>query len=168
MYRHHDSEPWGGHHRRHRRSRRGQVRLSILKLLAEEPRNGYQLMSEIADRTAGAWRPSPGAAYPALAQLQDEGLVEMIEQDGQRAYQLTESGTQAAAGIESAPWEIMNAEFDEPRTKQSRDLFQALEGLGGAVRELTRNGTLAQLETATNLVADTRRGLYRILADADS
>src|SRR5687767_3514674 len=61
----------GGPHRRGRRSR-GDVRAAILLLLDEQPRNGYGLMQEVEQRSAGAWRPSPGSIYPALAQLEDE------------------------------------------------------------------------------------------------
>ena len=58
------------------RARRGDVRAALLVLLAEEPRNGYGLMQEIEARSDGAWRPSPGSVYPALSQLEDEGLVQ--------------------------------------------------------------------------------------------
>src|SRR5215475_10772782 len=54
---------------------RGDVRAAILALLREGPRTGYQIMSEIEERSSGAWRPSPGAVYPALSQLADEGLI---------------------------------------------------------------------------------------------
>ena len=56
------------------RARRGDVRAALLLLLAEEPRNGYQLMQEIEQRSDGLWRPSPGSVYPSLQQLEDEGL----------------------------------------------------------------------------------------------
>ena len=57
------------------RKRRGDVRIALLMLLAEEPRNGYQLMQAIEERSGGRWRPSPGSVYPTLAQLEDEGLI---------------------------------------------------------------------------------------------
>ena len=79
---------------RGRKARRGDVRAAALVLLDEEPRNGYQLMQEIEQRSDGAWRPSPGSVYPALAQLEDEGLVRTTETDGRKAYELT--GTRAA------------------------------------------------------------------------
>ena len=53
--------------------RRGNVRAAILLLLEEEPRNGYQVMQEIEQRSEGAWRPSPGSVYPAFQLLADEG-----------------------------------------------------------------------------------------------
>ena len=71
---------------------RGDVRAAILALLREGPRNGYQIMSEIEERSGGAWRPSPGAVYPALQQLADEGLVEAEESSGRRTFSLTEAG----------------------------------------------------------------------------
>src|SRR5437879_3551294 len=56
-----------GHSGRGRsRRRRGDVRAGLLLLLSEEPRNGYQLMQEIEERSGGSWRPSPGAVYPSL------------------------------------------------------------------------------------------------------
>src|SRR4051812_18292331 len=77
--------PGPGHHRgprgRGRRARRGDIRAAALLLLSDEPRNGYQLMQEIEERSGGIWRPSPGSVYPALAQLEDEGLVRAIDAD---------------------------------------------------------------------------------------
>ena len=70
---------------------RGDVRAAILALLAEGPRNGYQIMSEVEERSGGAWRPSPGAVYPALQQLADEGLIEAEESGGRRTFSLTEA-----------------------------------------------------------------------------
>ena len=66
---------------------RGDVRAAILALLREGPRNGYQIMSEIEERSGGAWRPSPGAVYPALQQLADEGLIEAEESGGRAGVQ---------------------------------------------------------------------------------
>src|SRR4051812_39250222 len=69
-------EPHRGRgHRGRGRAPRGDVRTAVLVLLNEEPMHGYQLMQAIADRTGGRWRPSPGAIYPTLNQLEDEGLI---------------------------------------------------------------------------------------------
>src|SRR3954451_17930996 len=74
---------------RRRRASRGDVRTGALLLLAEEPRNGYQIMQELEERSEGLWRPSPGSVYPALQQLEDEGLIRSEESDGRRLYHLT-------------------------------------------------------------------------------
>src|ERR1700710_2808501 len=105
--------PGGPHHRGGRggrRARRGDIRSAILLLLAEEPRNGYGLMQELEERSGGVWRPSPGSVYPALSQLEDEGLVRSVEHDGRKSFTLTDEGT---AHVETnrermgTPWETV-------------------------------------------------------------
>src|SRR3954447_15845463 len=76
------------------RARRGDVRAAMLLLLESQPQNGYQLIQEIERRTDGLWKTSPGSVYPALQQLEDEGLVRAAETEGRRAYELTEEGRQ--------------------------------------------------------------------------
>src|SRR5213080_658585 len=105
----HGGRPHHHHHRgfggfggdfgfgRRRRMRRGDVRAALLVLLAEEPRNGYQLMQAIEERSDGAWRPSPGSVYPTLQQLEDEGLVTAVQRDGQRVFEITEAGSRHVA-----------------------------------------------------------------------
>src|SRR3954453_23263221 len=85
---------------RHRggRARRGDVRAAMLLLLEEQPQNGYQLIQEIERRTEGVWKPSPGSVYPALQQLEDEGLVQTAETEGKRAYEVTPGGREYGAG----------------------------------------------------------------------
>src|SRR5580700_4858448 len=78
----------GGPRGRGRRARRGDIRTASLLLLAEEPRNGYQIMQEVQERSGGTWSPSPGSVYPALSQLEDEGLIATEEHDGRKAYVL--------------------------------------------------------------------------------
>src|ERR1019366_7874881 len=105
--------PFGGgsfgarHGRGRGRARRGEVRIALLLLLAEEPRNGYQLMQEIEQRSGGRWRPSPGSVYPTLAQLEDEGLVRASDSEGQRRFEITEAGREVVASRpeQAAPWE---------------------------------------------------------------
>src|SRR5262245_44023429 len=101
--------PWHagpGHFGAGRRAGRGDIRAAILALLAEEPKHGYQIIREIADRSEGAWTPSPGSVYPTLQQLTDEGLVRSSETDGKRVYELTDQGrAQAESRQGPLPWE---------------------------------------------------------------
>src|SRR5947209_448024 len=109
--------PGWGHHRHGRgRARRGDVRLALLRLLAEEPRNGYQLMQAIEERSEGRWRPSPGSVYPTLAQLEDEGLIHSAETEGTRRFEITEAGREhlESRAEEPAPWEPSADEADNP------------------------------------------------------
>src|SRR5271170_5785502 len=98
----------GGPRGRGRRARRGDIRTAALLLLAEEPRNGYQIMQEVQERSGGMWSPSPGSVYPALAQLEDEGLIRTEEHDGQKLFALTDAGrelVQERGEDRPAPWE---------------------------------------------------------------
>ena len=74
------------------RLRRGDVRAAVLVLLDESPRNGYQIIQELSERSNGAWRPSPGSVYPILQQLEDEGLVEISSTVSGKTYNLTATG----------------------------------------------------------------------------
>jgi len=148
--------------------RRGHVRTSILALLAEAPLNGYQIMQALAERTAGAWKPSPGTVYPTLAQLEDEGLIEAFDNAGQKAYRLTEAGQQAADAIDEKPWEMLNERLGGFNPQQVKALWTEWGATAGALKEFSRSATPAQLETATKLVADTRRKLYGLLATEDT
>jgi DNA-binding PadR family transcriptional regulator len=149
----------GGH-----RARRGDVRAAVLVLLAEEPRNGYGLMQEIEQRSNGGWRPSPGSVYPALAQLEDEGLVRQTEAGGRRAYELTDDGrayvTENAEEL-GTPWE--EAAADE----SFGELRSLIPGVAAAAMQVARAGSEAQVAEAAKALEETRRRLYRILAEED-
>jgi DNA-binding PadR family transcriptional regulator len=142
---------------------RGDVRAAILALLREGPRNGYQIMSEVEERSGGAWRPSPGAVYPALQLLADEGLIEAEESGGRRTFSLTEAGRRH---IEEDPeaarpaWEAMAQ--DGPG--EMPGLFAQAARLGGSIVQLAHAGTPEQIRAAEQLLERTRRQMYQILA----
>ena len=145
---------------------RGDVRAAILALLREGPRNGYQIMSEIEERSGGAWRPSPGAVYPALQQLADEGLVEAEESSGRRTFSLTEAGRRH---IEENPetaraaWESMAADSAE----EMPGLFAQAAQLAGSIVQMAHAGTPGQIRAAEALLDQTRRQMYQILASGE-
>jgi DNA-binding PadR family transcriptional regulator len=146
------------------RARRGDVRAAALLLLAEEPRNGYQIMQEIEQRSGGVWRPSPGSVYPALAQLEDEGLVRLEERDGRRTYVLTEAGR---AHVEErrddlvAPWEEMSDSVDDDVVS----LFREMRQVGMAAGQIGHIGSAQQITEARGVLANARRALYSLLAE---
>src|SRR6202040_994203 len=86
------------------RGKRGDVRAAILKLLAERPMHGYEMIQEIAERSQDLWRPSPGSVYPNLQLLVDEGLIVGSESEGsKRLFELTDTGKPAAEKVETPP-----------------------------------------------------------------
>ena len=71
----------------------GELRLVLLKLIADEPRHGYQLIKAIEDLTGGDYAPSPGIVYPTLSMLEDIGfIVESDSEDAKRTYHATDDG----------------------------------------------------------------------------
>ncbi len=85
--------PWGGRGGRWGRFfGPGEIRLALLSMLESGPKHGYELMKELETKSGGAYKASAGAIYPALQQLEDEGLVTSGAAAGKRTYSLTESG----------------------------------------------------------------------------
>jgi DNA-binding PadR family transcriptional regulator len=151
---------------RRSRARRGDVRAAMLLLLEEEPRNGYQLMEEIESRSGGAWRPSPGSVYPALAQLEDEGLIRSDEGAGRRSFELTDEGRTYVADNRDAlgsPWD----EAGEEVPNDFVDLRSLIGGIGMATLQVVQSGDEAQIAEAKQVLGDARKALYRILAEAE-
>jgi DNA-binding PadR family transcriptional regulator len=155
---------FGGPPGRGRRARRGDVRAAALLLLEEEPRNGYQLMQEIEDRSGGVWRPSPGSIYPALSQLEDEGLVRSDESAGRRAFELTPEGrTYVEENREAlgAPWDEAGGDVPEGIAELRKLMVQ----LGMATMQVAQAGDEAQTAEARKVLEDARKALYGILAE---
>ena len=149
-------------HRR-RRMRRGDVRAAILLLLEEEPRNGYQVMQELEERSEGAWRPSPGSVYPALQLLADEGLIRGEPREGGTVYELTDAGRQHLGENRERfgePW----AEAGAGVPDDIRELMHLAMQVGIATRQVTHAGSEEQRKAAADLLTETRRKLYGILA----
>ena len=120
-------------------------------------------MQAIEERTGGAWRPSPGSVYPALAQLQDEGLVRVEERDGGRTFRLTEAGTahveERRADLERR-WRGVEDAVDEG----SLELMNEMRQLHFAVGQLLSVGTPDQVAEARRVLGESRRTVYRLLA----
>jgi len=73
---------------------KGFIRYQVLELLSEKPMSGSEIMNEIAKKTDGRWKPSPGSIYPLLSWLQDNNYIKELpaEQDGMKRYALTDKG----------------------------------------------------------------------------
>jgi DNA-binding PadR family transcriptional regulator len=144
------------------RAPRGDVRTAILLLLAEQPMHGYQLMQAIGDRSGGGWTPSPGAVYPAISLLEDEGLVTVTAEGGRKLATLTDAGREH---VESRRESWPDPFAGTPGRGSGADLRGLLEQLHGAAREVGRTGTEAQVTAAATILGDARRALYLLLAE---
>ena len=108
---------WGGRRGRERKRmfEGGELRLVLLKLIADGPRHGYELIKAVEDLTEGEYAPSPGVVYPTLTMLEDMGLIaEKKSQDSKKVYEATDEG---------------RAHLEE-NSEEVEVLFERLEGHG--------------------------------------
>jgi DNA-binding PadR family transcriptional regulator len=150
---------------RGRRGRRGDVRAAVLALLTERPMHGYEMIQELDARTGGIWRPSPGSVYPTLQLLEDEGLIASEASEGRKRFTLTDAAREEAAqAAEKAPWSDY---ADEDEVSAAHDFRTAVHGIMSACREIGFTGTDEQRAQALDVLRDTKRKLYAILAESD-
>lgn len=146
---------------------KGDVRTAVLALLAEKPMHGYQIISEIAERSGGAWKPSAGSVYPTLQLLADEGLITAEEEGGRKTYTLTEMGrAEAATSADRTPWPTPPGSSSSggrdfgPAGTIAKSGFE----LAQAAAQVGRTGTPEQVKEAVEILDEARRRLYSILA----
>ncbi len=155
--------PQRGEGRGRGRAQRGDVRAASLLLLAEGPMHGYQLMQSITTRTDGAWRPSPGAIYPAIALLEDEGLVAVTPDSGRKLVTLTEAGREYLAANADTMIDPFSAITEQAGGKH--DLRAGVELVRDAARAVGQSGSEAQITAAQQILGQAKRSLYLILAE---
>jgi DNA-binding PadR family transcriptional regulator len=151
----HDGRPEGrGGHRRHGWWRRrvfdhGELRPVMLKLIADKPRHGYELIKEIEDRLGGAYSPSPGVVYPSLAMLEELGHIaaDPAEGDGKKRYAVTPAGA-AWLGEHKADVEAIFARMAQAGAAlgPSPAIVRAMENLRVALRLRMQQGPLTDDE----------------------
>jgi DNA-binding PadR family transcriptional regulator len=150
--------------------RRGDVRAAILDVLAVEPMNGYQIIQQIAERSGGAWKPSPGSVYPTVQQLEDEGLVEGTDGEGRRLLRLTDDGRRYVEEHPdelAATWRAFDEAASAERESSGPDLKPVIGQVMSAVWQVVVSGTAQQRAEAAEILAETRRRLYGLLAEGD-
>jgi DNA-binding PadR family transcriptional regulator len=145
------------------RARRGDVRAAVLALLADRPMHGYEMIKEIEERSEGAWTPSAGSIYPMLQQLEDEGLIRGEDSDGKRRFALTDAGRAEhdQRSDDVAPWDAVRAGAPTGHIA----LRNSVGKLIAAVRQVGQAGDEDQRKQVTELLDETRRKVYAILAE---
>ena len=145
--------------RRGRRGRmfaQGELRLALLALIAEQPSHGYELIKQIEEMTGGAYAPSPGAVYPTLQLLEDEGAIEEAEAEGaKKPFAATRQGRDE---LESRKDEVeglmrrLGRHGERTTTVRSHDVFRAMGNLGSVLKNRARAGKLD--EATINQIVD--------------
>ena len=124
--------------------------------------HGYEMIQQIAERSNGLWKPSPGSVYPTLQLLDDEGLIAASETDGsKKLFELTDTGRAAAEKVETPPWE----EITEGADPGQVNLRAAIGQLFGAVAQSAHTATEEQQQRIVELLNNARREVYGILGE---
>lgn len=145
------------------RRRRGDVRLAILGLLAEGPQNGYAVIKTIAERTGGAWKPSPGSVYPTFQQLVDEDLVVSTGDGRKTLFELTDAGRAEAEAKADEIAAAFDAAPGMPDTQ--RGFVEALRKAMGVLHVYRTSASDEQTKAATAKIDQLRKDLLQILAE---
>lgn len=164
--------PRGGRAGGRRRARRGDVRVGIVLLLAEGPLNGYGVMRELAERSSGEWSPSSGAVYPALNQLEDEGLIAPDPEAGPKHFALTDAGREEAEKLaeKRAPWDLGDAQdasedVQDGGSAPGREMADSVRQAMLAMRAVMATGDEELIAKAKEQIDELRRELYALLAE---
>ena len=142
------------------------MRTAVLLLLLDRPMHGYEMIQQIRERSNEAWSPSPGAIYPTIQLLTDEGLITSSDADGKKVSTLTETGRVAAEALAagtSAPWDDASSAVGDHANSLRQAVFQLMQ----AIRQIGMAGTEAQRQRTTQLLDETRKKIYAMLASDD-
>jgi DNA-binding PadR family transcriptional regulator len=139
----------------------GDVRLVVLKLLAEQPSYGYQLIKTMEERLGGGYTPSAGVIYPTLTMLEEEGLASVATSDNKKVYTVTASGQQYLEASKERVEELF-ARLDVAgrgfRRGRSPEIMRAFMNLRGAIsvrmhREKVTKEQIQKIAEAINAAA---------------
>ncbi|WP_337190494.1 PadR family transcriptional regulator [Tsuneonella aeria] len=147
----------------------GELRLALLKLIADEPRHGYELIKAIEELTDGHYAPSPGAVYPTLQLLADEGAIEEKADDSsaRKPFIATAQGQAELADKAdeiSALFERLEEHGDRQSQGRSPHLMRAMGNLAQVLKNKVRNGALDQeaLDGIVDMIDEMARRIERL------
>jgi DNA-binding PadR family transcriptional regulator len=141
--------------------RRGAIRTAILAVLVDQPMHGYEIMNQLSERSGGRWRPSPGSVYPTLQQLVDEDLIAPVGEGRRTEFTLTDAGK---AYVADHAEELGNA-WNTDAQGSGPAFHESVGKLMGVIHQFRFSATEEQRNAAMEKLDETRRALYRILAD---
>ncbi|MFN8582235.1 MAG: PadR family transcriptional regulator [Gemmatimonadaceae bacterium] len=111
----------------------GDLKYVILKLLAEKPRHGYEIIKELEEQSGGAYAPSAGTVYPTLQLLEDLGYASVtLEEGGKKVYSITDEGRKHLEANKSTVEDV----FDRISDIGSSILSDAVMDINRAFRDV--------------------------------
>ena len=168
---------WDRQYRGRRRGRmfgQGELRLMLLKLIADQPRHGYELIKAIEEMTAGSYAPSPGTVYPTLSLLEDEGAIREVASEGdepRKAFEATDQGREEleerkeeADGLAERLSDHGERHAERGRAFATPEMFRALGNLAQVVKIKARKGSLDEdsVSQIVDLIDEMARKIERL------
>jgi len=161
--------------RRGRMFATGELRLALLALIANEQRHGYELIRAIEDMTGGGYAPSPGAVYPTLQLLEDEGQIKPAKSksgndtSGKKPFRATKSGRAELADRTDEVDALMNrlsehGQRAEKVRERSPDLLRAMGNLANVLKNKASAGKLdkAAMDEIVDIIDEVAKRIERI------
>ncbi|WP_033074980.1 PadR family transcriptional regulator [Sphingopyxis sp. MWB1] len=164
----HDAGDGHGRRRRRRMFDGGELRLVLLKLIADEPRHGYDLIRRIEELTGGAYTPSPGIIYPTLTLLDDMGQIAAADSDGaKRLFSITDPGREELVAHAERVARLMTRLAEVGATRQRSDcapIRRAMGNLKAVLVNRLRDGNLdeATRQLIVALIDETAQKIERL------
>ena len=158
----------GAGRKRRRMFGAGELRLVLLKLIADEPRHGYELMKAIEELTEGGYSPSPGTLYPTLSLLEDEDAIRPVaDDDTRKAYEATASGRTELEERAEEVDRLMNrlaAHGERRKPFATPEMFRAVGNLATVLKNKARSGELDEsaMRDIVDLVDDLAKKIERL------
>jgi len=144
------------------RAERGEVRYLILDAIKDQPRHGYEIIQAIADRSKGAYKPSPGTVYPTLQMLEEMGLCKTRKQEERTQYEITEAGLSELAAHQD---EVSETYDRFAGTDDWSELFD-LQEVARQFRRMMR--AIGQSFKHGHLGAKEMKSIYKVIEEAVS
>jgi len=148
-----------------KRQRRGDIKFTLLELIKEQPRHGYELIKVLEERYGGFYRPSPGTIYPTLQLLEDEGSLISETIEGKRIYKITPAGeTLLAQHQQEFGDERASMRGSGPNWDQRTELRQSAMALLETLMQAGRYGSPEQVKAVQELLNKANQDAHQILA----
>jgi len=142
--------------------RKGVLQYLILNTLIEKPMHGYEIMRSMSEDFGGFYRPSAGATYPILQNLEDEGYIIGKDEDGKRVYSIAPKGSQYLKENE----EKFKAMIDKRKSffDERKELNRELRNLGSLVMTNYHDLTPEKSKEIAQIIKDARRKIDDIIS----
>jgi DNA-binding PadR family transcriptional regulator len=142
------------------RAERGEIRYLVLDAIKEQPRHGYEVIQHIEERAKKSYRPSPGVIYPTLQMLEELGQASVVEQQGRKAYVITDAGRAELAENARAVEDFYGRAEEDTWETYAEDVGDLMRRVGRLIK------TFKMAARHSRLAPDTMRAIAKVLDQA--